>query len=101
MVSGVWETREGVERGEGEREGGREREVFGTCTWILHVCSGGNLYLYVCSEILAADKQLAEEIEFDLKRVEEEQKKASRAVHTPLAATPHAQMVGRSRSLAS
>ena len=45
------------------------------------------------TEILAADKQLAEEIQFDLKRVEEEQKKAARAAHTPLAATPHAQMV--------
>ena len=47
----------------------------------------------MCStEILAADKQLAEEIQFDLKRVEEEQKKAVRAAHTPLAATPHAQI---------
>ena len=47
----------------------------------------------VCAEILAADKQLAEEIEFDLKRMEEEQRKAARAVHTPLPDTPHAQMV--------
>ena len=48
----------------------------------------------VCvTELLAADRQLAEEIKFDLKRVEEEQKKAARAVHTPLPDTPHAQMV--------
>ena len=43
-----------------------------------------------------ADKQLAEEIEFDLKKLEEEQKKAAAAiavVSTPQAATPHAQMV--------
>ena len=46
-----------------------------------------------------ADKQLAEEIEFDLKMLEEEQKKAAAAkaataaVSTPQAATPHAQMV--------
>ena len=45
------------------------------------------------AEILTADKQLAEEIAFDLKRVEEEQKKAAKAAQTPLAATPHAQMV--------
>ena len=45
------------------------------------------------AEILAADKQLAEEIAFDLKRVEGEQKKATKAAQTPLAATPHAQMV--------
>ena len=48
-------------------------------------------------EILVADKQLAEEIEFDLKMLEEEQKKAAAAkaatVSTPQAATPHAQMV--------
>ena len=48
-----------------------------------------------------ADKQLAEEIEFDLKMLEEEQKKAAAtkaataAVSTPQAATPHAQMVSR------
>lgn len=52
-------------------------------------------------EILVADKQLAEEIEFDLKMLEEEQKKAAAAkaataaVSTPQAATPHAQMVSR------
>ena len=52
-------------------------------------------------EILVADKQLAEEIEFDLKKLEEEQKKAAAAkaataaVSTPQAATPHAQMVSR------
>ena len=46
-------------------------------------------------EILAADKQLAEEIEFDLKRVEEEQRRAARAPNTPLPDTPHAQMVSR------
>ena len=44
-----------------------------------------------------ADKQLAEEIEFDLKMLEEEQKKAAAVkaaiVSTPQAATPHAQMV--------
>ena len=48
-------------------------------------------------EILVADKQLAEEIEFDLKMLEEKQKKAAAAkaatVSTPQAATPHAQMV--------
>ena len=50
-------------------------------------------------EILVADKQLAEEIEFDLKMLEEEQKKAAAAkaaiaaASTPQAATPHAQMV--------
>ena len=50
-------------------------------------------------EILVADRQLAEEIEFDLKMLEEEQKKAAAAraattaVSTPQAATPHAQMV--------
>ena len=42
--------------------------------------------------MLAADRQLAEEIKFDLKRFEEEQKKAAVA-QTPLAVTPHAQMV--------
>ena len=46
-------------------------------------------------EILAADKQLAEEIEFDLKRVEEEQRRAARAPNTPLPDTPHAQMVSQ------
>jgi condensin-2 complex subunit D3 len=45
------------------------------------------------TEILAVDKQLAEEIEFDLKRVEEEQRRAARAPNTPLPDTPHAQMV--------
>ena len=45
------------------------------------------------AEILAADKQLSEEVVFDLKRVEEEQKKAVKAAQTPLATTPHAQMV--------
>lgn len=55
-------------------------------------CAICNMFCYD-TEILAADKQLAEEIQFDLKRVEEEQKKAARAAHTPLAATPHAQMV--------
>ena len=44
-----------------------------------------------------ADKQLAEEIEFDLKMLEEEQKKAAAAkaavVSTPQVTTPHAQMV--------
>ena len=44
------------------------------------------------SEILAADRQLAQEIEFDLKRFEEEQKKIAQP-QTPLTATPHAQMV--------
>ena len=44
-------------------------------------------------EILAADKQLAEEIKFDLKRVEEEQRRAARAPNTPLPDTPHAQIV--------
>ena len=44
------------------------------------------------SEIMAADRQLAEEIEFDLKRFEEEQKKIAKP-QTPLSATPHAQMV--------
>ena len=54
-------------------------------------------------EILVADKQLAEEIEFDLKMLEEEQKKAAAAkataaaVSTPQAATPHAQMVSSYR----
>ena len=48
-------------------------------------------------EILVADKRLTEEIEFDLKMLEEKQKKAAAAkaatVSTPQAATPHAQMV--------
>ena len=44
------------------------------------------------AEIMAADRQLAEEIEFDLKRFEEEQKKIAKP-QTPLSATPHAQMV--------
>ena len=44
------------------------------------------------SEIMAADRQLAEEIEFDLKRFEEEQKRIAKP-QTPLSATPHAQMV--------
>ena len=46
------------------------------------------------SEILAADRQLAQEIEFDLKRFEEEQKKIAKP-QTPLTATPHAQMVSQ------
>ena len=62
-------------------------------SWSLSLLSRALINIFVLSEILAADKQLAEEIEFDLKRVEEEQKKANRAPHTPLAATPHAQMV--------
>lgn len=56
------------------------------------MCAIHNVLCYN-TEILVADKQLAEEIQFDLKRVEEEQKKAARAAHTPLAVTPHAQMV--------
>ena len=48
--------------------------------------------LCLFSEIMAADRQLAEEIEFDLKRFEEEQKRIAKP-QTPLSATPHAQMV--------
>lgn len=48
-------------------------------------------------EILVADKQLAEEIEFDLKKLDEEQKKAAAAkaaaIDTQQVITPHAQMV--------
>ena len=65
---------------------------------IIHV-SQTALCVHICqsTEILAADKQLAEEIEFDLKRMEEEQKKAAaaRAVYTPLPDTPHAQLVSK------
>ena len=50
------------------------------------------------SEILAADRQLAEEIEFDLKRFEEERKKITQP-ETPLSATPHAQMVHQDSAL--
>ena len=42
------------------------------------------------NEVLACDKQLAEEIEFDLKRFEEEQRRIAK---TPAVVTPHAQMV--------
>jgi len=49
-------------------------------------------------EILAADRQLAEEIEFDLKRFEEERKKITQP-ETPLSATPHAQMVHQIESI--
>ena len=56
--------------------------------------------LCVSPEVLAADKQLAEEIEFDLKRVDEEEKRAARAARamadrTPLPNTPLAQMVSQ------
>ena len=45
------------------------------------------------SDILASDRQLAEEIEFDLKRYEEDQKKLAREQTPTLSVTPHAQMV--------
>ena len=43
-------------------------------------------------DVLAADRQLAEEIKFDLKRFEEEQLLAN-VQRTPAVLTPHAQMV--------
>ncbi len=44
-------------------------------------------------EILAADPQLVEEIKFDLKRFEEEQKRAAKPA-TPIGViTPHGQMI--------
>ena len=55
----------------------------------VHACLSS---VVAVSEILAADRQLAEEIEFDLKRFEEERKKITQP-ETPLSATPHAQMV--------
>lgn len=45
------------------------------------------------SDILSCDKQLADEIEFDLKRFDEEQRKIAKVIQTPAVATPHAQMV--------
>ena len=45
------------------------------------------------SDILTTDKQLAEEIEFDLRRLDDEQKRVAKTVQTPLAVTPHAQLV--------
>ena len=42
------------------------------------------------SEILAGDPQLVQEIQFDLKRFDEEQRKV---VNTPTDITPHAMMV--------
>ena len=44
-------------------------------------------------DILASDKQLAEEIEFDLRRFEEEQKKAAAKGQTPAVITPHTKVV--------
>ena len=45
-----------------------------------------------CTDVLVADRQLAEEIKFDLKRFEEEQRLAG-VQRTPAVLTPHAQMV--------
>ncbi|XP_065903031.1 condensin-2 complex subunit D3-L-like isoform X3 [Dysidea avara] len=45
------------------------------------------------ADILAGDKQLAEEIEFDLRRFEEEQKKAAAKGQTPAVITPHTKVV--------
>jgi len=44
-------------------------------------------------DILASDRQLAEEIEFDLRRFEEEQKKAAAKGQTPAVITPHTKVV--------
>ena len=44
------------------------------------------------TDVLVADRQLAEEIKFDMKRFEEEQQLAS-VQRTPAVLTPHAQMV--------
>ena len=53
----------------------------------------GVLLLYVCVDILASDKQLAEEIEFDLRRFEEEQQKAVAKGQAPAVITPHTRVV--------
>ena len=47
----------------------------------------------MCVDILASDKQLAEEIEFDLRRFEEEQQKAVAKGQTPAVITPHTRVV--------
>jgi len=53
-----------------------------------------NVMMCVCIvDILASDKQLAEEIEFDLRRFEEEQKKAATKGQTPAVITPHTKVV--------
>ena len=63
------------------------------CGMLICACNYNETVCFACvSDIMAADKQLAEEIEFDLKRFEEEQKKIAKP-QTPLSATPHAQMV--------
>ena len=59
---------------------------------------GVNVMMYWCVivcvvDILAGDKQLAEEIEFDLRRFEEEQKKAAAKGQTPAVITPHTKVV--------
>ena len=52
------------------------------------------IYLLYLSDILATDPQLAEEIQFDLRRFEEEQKRLQDQCRpTGTAATPLAQMV--------
>ena len=51
------------------------------------------MYFAMCVDILASDKQLAEEIEFDLRRFEEEQHKAAAKGQTPAVIRPHTRVV--------
>ena len=60
------------------------------CCVCVCVCVRVQDYRSEINEVLACDKQLAEEIEFDLKRFEEEQRRIAK---TPAVVTPHAQMV--------
>lgn len=48
---------------------------------------------FLFTEILAADPQLAEEIKFDLRRFEEEQKRAAKPATPVGVITPHGQMI--------
>ena len=55
------------------------------------LCLTSQDYRSEVGEILAGDPQLVQEIQFDLKRFDEEQK---RAVQSPAVTSPHGMMVG-------